>query len=200
MQNWVRWQQAKKPAEHCINTSLPYERNCRPDCAGELEKRSQPRNGGAARAYIQFQAPWLPSMALFTKEYTIDASNPLSYGQASSHFKKALKQLGIAPPIIKRTAIAMYEAEINTIIHGGGGTGLVVIEDDHIEIVFEDQGPGIADIEQAMQAGYSTASRKVREMGFGAGLGLPNIQKNASDLKIESTPGKGTKVIIRIAL
>lgn len=139
-------------------------------------------------------------MALFRKEYIIDAGNPLSYGQASSNFKKALKLLGIAPQIIKRTAIAMYEAEINTIIHGGGGTALVLIEDDHIEIIFEDHGPGIADIKQAMQVGYSTASREIREMGFGAGLGLPNIQKNASDLQIESTPGKGTKVIIRIAL
>ena len=139
-------------------------------------------------------------MTLFQKEYLIDASTPLSYGQASSSCKKTLKLLGIAPAIIKRTAIAMYEAEINTIIHGGGGTGRVVIEDDHIEIIFEDQGPGIADIELAMQEGYSTASPKVREMGFGAGLGLPNIKKNASDLKIDSTPGQGTKVTIRIAL
>ncbi|NLZ18329.1 MAG: anti-sigma regulatory factor [Desulfobulbaceae bacterium] len=139
-------------------------------------------------------------MALFTKKYIIDADNSLSYGQASSNFKKVLKLLGIAPPIIKRTAIAMYEAEINTIIHGGGGTAQVVIEDDHIKIMFEDHGPGIADIEQAMQVGYSTASHKVREMGFGAGLGLPNIQKNVSELKIDSTPGKGTKVTIRIAL
>jgi serine/threonine-protein kinase RsbT len=139
-------------------------------------------------------------MTLFKKEYIIDANNPMSFGQASSSFKKTLKLLGIAPSIIKRTSIAMYEAEINTIIHGGGGTGRVVIEDDHIEIVFEDHGPGIADIQLAMQEGYSTASPKIREMGFGAGLGLPNIQKNASDLKIESKPGEGTKVIIRIAL
>ena len=139
-------------------------------------------------------------MTLFTKEYIIDADNPISYGQASSSFKKTLKLLGIAPPIIKRTSIAMYEAEINTIIHGGGGLGQVVIEDDHIEIIFEDHGPGIPDIELAMQEGYSTASPKIREMGFGAGLGLPNIQKNASDLKIESTLGEGTKVTIRIRL
>lgn len=139
-------------------------------------------------------------MSLFQKEYAIDASNPMSYGHASSSLKKTLKLLGIPPAIIKRTSIAMYEAEINTIIHGGGGTGMVVIEDDHIEIVFEDHGPGIADIALAMQEGYSTASPKIREMGFGAGLGLPNIQKNANDLKIESKPGEGTKVTIRIAL
>lgn len=139
-------------------------------------------------------------MTLFKKKYSIDADTPLSYGQASSSFKKTLKLLGIAPSIIKRTAIAMYEAEINTIIHGGGGIGLVSIENTHIEIIFEDHGPGIEDIELAMQEGYSTASPKVREMGFGAGLGLPNIKKNASDLKIESKPGEGTKVTIRIAL
>lgn len=139
-------------------------------------------------------------MTLFKKEYIIDANDPMSFGQASSSFKKTLKLLGIVPSIIKRTSIAMYEAEINTIIHGGGGTGRVVIEDDHIEIIFEDHGPGIEDIQLAMQEGYSTASPKIREMGFGAGLGLPNIQKNASDLKIESKPGEGTKVIIRIAL
>lgn len=139
-------------------------------------------------------------MTLFKKEYILDADIPLSYGQASSSFKKTLKLLGIAPPIIKRTSIAMYEAEINTIIHGGGGTGLVVIEEDHISIVFEDQGPGIEDIELAMQEGYSTASSRIREMGFGAGLGLPNIQRNANDLIIESKPGEGTKVTIRIDL
>ncbi|MDC7125293.1 MAG: ATP-binding protein [Spirochaetales bacterium] len=139
-------------------------------------------------------------MALFKKEFIIDSNDPMSYGQASSSFKKTLKQLGVAPAIIKRTSIAMYEAEINTIIHGGGGTGSVVIENDHIEIIFEDHGPGIADIDLAMQEGYSTASTEIREMGFGAGLGLPNIQKNSSNFKIESKPGEGTKVTIRIDL
>ncbi len=139
-------------------------------------------------------------MALFTKEYKIDPSDPMSYGQASSSFKKTLKQLGIPADIIKRTAIAMYEAEINTIIHGGGGTGKVSIENNHIMISFQDDGPGIADIELAMQEGYSTASPEIREMGFGAGLGLPNIKKNSSSMKIESEPGKGTTVTIRIDL
>ena len=139
-------------------------------------------------------------MTLFKKEYAIDANDSMSFGQASSNLKKTLKLLGIAPSIIKRTSIAMYEAENNTIIHGGGGIGLVWIENTHIEIIFEDHGPGIEDIELAMQEGYSTASPKVREMGFGAGLGLPNIKKHASDLKIESKPGEGTKVTIRIAL
>lgn len=139
-------------------------------------------------------------MALFSKEFEIDPHDPMSYGQASSSFKKTLKQLGIPADVVKRTAIAMYEAEINTIIHGGGGQGRVLIEDDHILIIFEDQGPGIPDIELAMQEGYSTASPEIREMGFGAGLGLPNIKKNSSSLNIESEAGKGTKVSIRIDL
>lgn len=139
-------------------------------------------------------------MQLFKKEYDIDPDDPMSYGQASSSFKKTLKQLGLPAATIKRTAIAMYEAEINTIIHGGGGTGSVVIEDNKILIIFEDKGPGIADIELAMQEGYSTATTQIREMGFGAGLGLSNIKKNSNTLKIESEVGKGTKVIIRIDL
>lgn len=139
-------------------------------------------------------------MVLFKKEYNIDPDDPMSFGQASSSFKKTLKQIGIPSDIIKRTAIAMYEAEINTIIHGGGGSGSVIIENDQIKIIFEDHGPGIPDIELAMQEGYSTASSEIREMGFGAGLGLPNIQKNSNSLNIESTPGKGTTVTIRIDL
>ena len=139
-------------------------------------------------------------MILFRKEYIINPDDPMSYGEASSSFKKTLKQLGIPPETIKRTAIAMYEAEINTIIHGKGGRGEAVIEDAKIMINFIDEGPGIPDIELAMEEGYSTASEEIREMGFGAGLGLPNIKKNASNLKIESEPGKGTRVSIRIDL
>lgn len=139
-------------------------------------------------------------MTLFSKEFELDPNDPMSYGTASSSVKKTLKQLGIPADIIKRTAIAMYEAEINTIIHGGGGTGTVTIDDDHIMIIFKDEGPGIPDINLAMQEGYSTASTEIREMGFGAGLGLPNIQKNSNSLEIESEEGKGTKVSIRIDL
>lgn len=139
-------------------------------------------------------------MVLFSKEYNIDPNDPLSYGEASSNFKKTLKQLGLPAEIIKRTAIAMYEAEINTIIHGGGGTGSAEITEEQIKIIFEDHGPGIPDIDLAMQEGYSTASEEVREMGFGAGLGLPNIKKNSSSLEILSEPGMGTKVSITIDL
>lgn len=139
-------------------------------------------------------------MAIFKKDYIIDSSNPMSFGAASSDFKKTLKRLGVQPEIIKRTVIAMYEAEINTIIHGGGGIGSVVIEDEYIMISFIDEGPGIPDIKLAMQEGFTTASTKIREMGFGAGLGFPNIQKNSNSLKIESKNGEGTRVFIRIDL
>ncbi|MBI9106702.1 MAG: ATP-binding protein [Spirochaetales bacterium] len=139
-------------------------------------------------------------MILLKKEYIIDPDNPLAFGEASSNFKKTLKQLGIPSDVIKRTAIAMYEAEINTIIHGKGGRAEAQIDDEQIRIVFKDEGPGIPDIEMAMQEGFSTASSEIREMGFGAGLGLPNIKKNSSNLSIESEPGKGTKVTIIINL
>lgn len=139
-------------------------------------------------------------MILFSKDFHLDPEDPMSYGAASSSFKKTLKQLGIPSETIKRTAIAMYEAEINTIIHGGGGTGSVKIEDDYILITFIDEGPGIPDVDLAMQEGYTTASAEIREMGFGAGLGLPNILKNSNHLDIESEEGKGTRVSIRIDL
>ena len=139
-------------------------------------------------------------MELFRKEYIIDPDDPMSYGAASSSFKKTLKMLGIPAEIIKKTSISMYEAEINTIIHGKGGVGEAIIDEEEILICFRDEGPGIPDIELAMQEGYSTASEEIREMGFGAGLGLPNIKKNSSNLKIESEPGKGTVVTISIKL
>ena len=139
-------------------------------------------------------------MILFKKEWGLDPDNPLAYGEASSSFKKTLKQLGLPSDTVKRTAISMYEAEINTIIHGKGGRAEAQIDDSQILIIFEDEGPGIPDIELAMQEGYSTASAEIREMGFGAGLGLPNIKKNSNNLKIESEPGRGTKVIITINL
>lgn len=119
-------------------------------------------------------------------------------GVASSKVKNILKQLGVASEIIRKVAISMYEAEINMVIHGNGGIIDVEIHEDHIYICFQDEGPGIKDINLAMKAGYSTASQKAREMGFGAGMGLPNIKRNSDDLKITSEIGKGTKVEITI--
>ena len=111
------------------------------------------------------------------KHYDVDGHDFSIAGEASSNFKSYLKKLGIAPEVIRRVAIAMYEAEINTIIHGGGGICDAEVSKDRITITFRDHGPGIKDIDLAMQEGYSTASDQIREMGFGAGMGLPNIKK-----------------------
>lgn len=120
-----------------------------------------------------------------------------SAGEASSKVKKTLTMLGVAPAQIKRISVAMYEAEINAFIHGGGGMAYTDVYPDRVEILIEDHGKGIEDIEMAMQEGYSTASEEVRMMGFGAGMGLPNMKNNSDDLTIDSRPGEGTKVRMR---
>lgn len=117
-------------------------------------------------------------------------------GEASSNIKKILRQLGIDAAIIRRVAIATYEAEINIVIHSLGGAIELEIDPASIRITAQDRGPGIANIELAMQEGYSTASDKVREMGFGAGMGLPNMKKCADQFNVESEVGKGTTISI----
>ena len=123
-----------------------------------------------------------------------------SAGQASVQVKKNLRQLGLNSEIIRRVSIAMYEGEINMVIHAGGGTAEVIVAEDHIEIILQDTGPGIKDIEQAMQAGYSTASDTIRSLGFGAGMGLPNMKKNTDSMEITSTLGVGTRIVMRVNL
>jgi len=115
-------------------------------------------------------------------------------GKASSETKKVLKQLNIDPKVLKRMVVALYEAEVNIAAHAWRGEVTVSVRDHQIMAVLKDEGPGIADIETAMREGFSTASPKVREMGFGAGMGLPNMKKNSDDLQVESTPGVGTTV------
>ena len=115
-------------------------------------------------------------------------------GTASSETKKVLKQLNIDPRVVKRTVVALYEAEVNIAAHAYGGEVRVTVSDHQIVALLKDEGPGIADIDRAMLEGFSTASPKVREMGFGAGMGLPNMKKNADELQVESTPGSGTTV------
>ena len=132
--------------------------------------------------------------------FQIDGTDFSVAGLASSNFKKVLKQLGIKPEIIRRAAICMYEGEINTVIHGKGGACDVEITAEKITVIFSDNGPGIKDIDRAMQEGYSTATNEARELGFGAGMGLPNMKKYSDNLTIESEEGKGTKVIIEINL
>ena len=121
-------------------------------------------------------------------------------GNASSEMKKTLQRLGIPPDIIKRTAVAMYEAEINMVVHAGGGDADITIDPDCITIVMRDAGPGIADVDLAMQDGWSTAPEMVRELGFGAGMGLPNMKRNTDEMTIETELGKGTTVTMKIRI
>ncbi len=125
-------------------------------------------------------------------KYTVEGGNFSDAGRASSQVKKMLKQLHIDPKIIKRTVVALYEAEVNIVAHAHSGTITAIIDPEKIHLKLEDQGPGIPDIDAAMQEGFSTASQKVREMGFGAGMGLPNIKKNIDKMHLESQVGKGT--------
>ena len=131
-------------------------------------------------------------------EFNVAGNNFASAGTATSHVKDTLKNLGIANGDIRRIAIAMYEAEINMVIHGGGGKVYVDIDTDKIEVLLVDQGKGIENIELAMQPGWSTASEDIRIMGFGAGMGLPNIKKYTDVFDISSEVGKGTKVYLRV--
>ena len=116
----------------------------------------------------------------------------LSAGETASEFKETLKSLGITADLCRKTSIVAYEAEMNAVIHGGGGEIILKLDEKSITIVAKDQGPGIENVNLAMQEGYSTAPDFVREMGFGAGMGLPNIKKYSDELDIETKPGKGT--------
>lgn len=127
-------------------------------------------------------------------EYEVSAADFSSAGEASSNIKKVLRQLGIDNGLIRRVAICTYEAEINIAIHSLGGQIIVNICSDRIEIIAQDRGPGIADIELAMKSGYSTASSAVRELGFGAGMGLPNMKKCCDVFYIDSKVNEFTYV------
>ncbi len=121
-------------------------------------------------------------------------------GEASSSIKKILRQLGLDSVIIRRVAIAAYEAEINIVIHSNGGNISIIVDPEKISIIAKDRGPGIKDVELAMKEGYSTASNKIREMGFGAGMGLPNMKKCSDDFHIESNLEEGTSIVMDILL
>lgn len=130
--------------------------------------------------------------------YDVNGDDFSVAGEASSAVKKHLKQLGFPPDLIRRVAIAMYEGEINMVIHADGGLATVEIAQEGVKIILADRGPGIKDIDLAMQEGYSTAPDEVRNLGFGAGMGLPNIKKYSDDLKIETEIGVGTTLTILI--
>ncbi len=124
--------------------------------------------------------------------YTVERDDFTRAGENSSKVKKTLTQLGFNPQVIRKVAIAMYEAEINMVIHAEGGEIDVEISPEKIEVIMADKGPGIPDVEKAMTEGFSTASSKVRELGFGAGMGLPNIKKYSDEMQIETRLGHGT--------
>lgn len=126
--------------------------------------------------------------------YKVDGNDFVRAGEASASVKRTLKQLGIDASLIRRVAISMYEAEINMVIHAYGGTINVELTEEKIEIILQDEGPGIENIELAMQEGYSTASHEIRELGFGAGMGLPNMRRYSDDMEIETRRNVGTRV------
>ena len=133
-----------------------------------------------------------------TFKFEVDGSDFTSAGQASVSVKKNLRQLGFSPEIIRRVSIAMYEGEINMVIHAGGGTAYVTVSEKDITILLSDKGPGIKDIEKAMQEGFSTATDNVRSLGFGAGMGLPNMKRYTDFMEIKSVVGEGTDITMRV--
>ena len=133
-------------------------------------------------------------------QYHISADDFTRAGEASSDVKGKLKQLGISPATVRKVAIVMYEGEINMVIHAKGGEITVEITPQKVRMILDDVGPGIPDIERAMQEGYSTAPDEVRNLGFGAGMGLPNMKKYTDDMKIETELGVGTKITMEVLL
>ena len=133
-----------------------------------------------------------------TFRFNVDGEDFTCAGQASVLVKKNLRQLGLPPEIIRRVSIAMYEGEINMVIHAGGGEADVNVTETYVEIILKDYGPGIKDIEQAMQEGFSTATDNIRSLGFGAGMGLPNMKRYSDYMNIESEVGSGTTITMRV--
>ncbi len=132
--------------------------------------------------------------------FDVAGENFSSAGEASVKVKKLLRQLSMDPETIRRVSIAMYEGEINMVIHANGGTADVILYPDRIQIILADTGPGIKDVSLAMQEGYSTAKDNVRALGFGAGMGLPNMKRYTDKMEIESTVGQGTTVTMEVLL
>lgn len=126
--------------------------------------------------------------------YNIDGEDFTSAGKASVQVKKMLRQMSFDAETIRRVSVAMYEGEINMVIHANGGSADIVVWDEKIEVILADTGPGIPDVALAMQEGYSTAKENIRSLGFGAGMGLPNMKRYSDDMKIDTEVGKGTTV------
>lgn len=131
-------------------------------------------------------------------DYVVSPNDFTRAGEASSDVKSKLKKMGVPPDVVRKVSIAMYEGEINMVIHARGGKIHVEIAEDGITMILADKGPGIADIEKAMQAGWSTAPDNVRSLGFGAGMGLPNMKKYSDSMDIDTVIGEGTTVTMRV--
>ena len=131
-------------------------------------------------------------------QYHVSADDFTRAGEASSDVKRKLKQMGVNPEAIRKVAIAMYEGEINMVIHADGGEITVEITPEKIDMILDDKGPGIKDVELAMQAGYSTAPDEIRSLGFGAGMGLPNMKKYSDQMEIDTRIGEGTKITMTV--
>lgn len=131
-------------------------------------------------------------------KYLISGEDFTRAGEASSDVKRKLKQMGVNPEAIRKVAIAMYEGEINMVIHADGGEITVEITPEKIDMILDDKGPGIKDVELAMQAGYSTAPDEIRSLGFGAGMGLPNMKKYSDQMEIDTRIGEGTKITMTV--
>ncbi|MDO4565549.1 MAG: anti-sigma regulatory factor [Clostridia bacterium] len=128
--------------------------------------------------------------------FDVDGNNFVSAGEASVQVKKLLRQMGFSPELIRRVSIAMYEGEINMVIHAGGGEADICVDQNKVTVTLSDHGKGIADIALAMQEGYSTAPENIRALGFGAGMGLPNMKRYADNMDIQSTVGEGTTILM----
>ena len=137
-------------------------------------------------------------MSGLSLKYEVPGDDFTRAGEASSDVKRKLKQLGYNPEAIRKVAIAMYEGEINMVIHAGGGEAVVDVDPKQVQIVLRDHGPGIPDVEKAMQEGWSTAPDNVRNLGFGAGMGLPNMKKYTDELRIDTKVGEGTTLFMKV--
>ena len=133
-----------------------------------------------------------------TERYIVNGDDFQAAGSASSAMKKLLRSVGVPPEAIRRAAICMYEGEINMVIHASGGEAEVCFDGETIAITLADNGPGIDNPQLALREGWSTATDEIRELGFGAGMGLPNMNRNSDELIIESVPGKGTTIVMKI--
>ena len=138
--------------------------------------------------------------AFIHAEYPVDSRDYTRAGEASADIKRKLKQLGVSSMVLRRVAVATYEVELNLVIHSMGGKLILDVDEQGVSLTSVDVGPGIPNIEMAMREGYSTADDEARAMGFGAGMGLPNMKRNADDFEIESEPGKGTRICMRFSL